>query len=146
MSSIVCTRKFLTVCFCSVFEIQLDFARCFCTDLVDPPGGNSTVGFPPKNLPGVHNCQKSKEEIHTLSAKKTRTKNIIFSWRNLILKIFEKIFFLNFFFEISIFGKFENILMQNIFKFSRKSKSQKIFFARKIFFRKFSKSNFSTKK
>ena len=50
-------------------------------------------GKSPNSLVSVHNCQKSKEEIRTSSAKKTRTKNTIFSWRNLILKIFEKILF-----------------------------------------------------
>ena len=37
------------------------------------------------SLVSVHNCQKSKEEIRTSSEKKTRMKNIHFSWRKLIL-------------------------------------------------------------
>ena len=50
--------------------------------------GNGTKVDQPRrqnSLVSVHNCQKSKEEIRTSSAKLTRMKNIIFSWRNLIL-------------------------------------------------------------
>ena len=35
----------------------------------------------PQSLVSVHNYQKSKEEIRTSSGKKTRTKNINYSWR-----------------------------------------------------------------
>ena len=57
---------------------------------------------------------------------------------NLILKIFEKIFFLKkYFSRISISGKFEHILMQHIFRFSENRNSQKIFFQEKYFFENF---------
>ena len=47
-------------------------------------------GGPPAPSPTArweaYNCQKSKEENRTSSAKLTRTKNIKYSWRNLILE------------------------------------------------------------
>ena len=55
--------------------------------------GNGTKVDQPRrqnSLVSVHNCQKSKEEIHTSSAKLTRTKNINYSWRKCILDFWKK--------------------------------------------------------
>ena len=45
-----------------------------------------------KVLGCVYRAQKSKEENHTLARKKIRTKNIIFSLRNLIFKCWFGVF------------------------------------------------------
>ena len=53
------------------------------------PRVSCEIGGPPAPSPTVrweaYNCQKSKEENRTSSAKLTRTKNINYSWRKLIL-------------------------------------------------------------
>ena len=94
-------------------------------------------GGPPAPSPTArweaYNCQKSKEENRTSSAKLTRTKNINYSWRKLILifwikktSAFWKLYFFRklefsiflFFLKIGNFMFFENRMC-----FFKKSKS-----------------------
>ena len=86
------------------------------------------------SLVSVHNCQKSKEEIRTSSEKKTRTKNINYSWRKLNFifgknhqifenfDFFKKLFFSVFDFFKKIFKKYKNRKFQKSDDFSKKSK------------------------